>query len=130
MPDLFKNILFISMKYYFGTLKKLLMFFPMCELCWKTCKMYYMHAQSCPTLCDPMDCSLSGSSVHGILQSKNYWSELPCPPPGDLPQSRIEPVSSPASSASQEDSWLLSHPGSLKDITRLVKYIDAHAFSS
>ena len=24
-------------------------------------------AQSCPTLCDPMDCSLSGSSVHGIL---------------------------------------------------------------
>ena len=26
--------------------------------------------QSCPTLCDPMDCSLSGSSVHGILQAK------------------------------------------------------------
>ena len=25
-------------------------------------------AQSCPTLCDPMDCSLSGSSVHGIFQ--------------------------------------------------------------
>ena len=24
-------------------------------------------AQSCPTLCDPMDCSLPGSSVHGIL---------------------------------------------------------------
>ena len=24
--------------------------------------------QSCPTLCDPMDCSLPGSSVHGILQ--------------------------------------------------------------
>ena len=24
--------------------------------------------QSCPTLCDPMDCSLLGSSVHGILQ--------------------------------------------------------------
>ena len=23
--------------------------------------------QSCPTLCDPMDCSLSGSSVHGIF---------------------------------------------------------------
>ena len=27
-------------------------------------------AQSCPTLCDPMDCSLSSSSVHGILQAK------------------------------------------------------------
>ena len=26
--------------------------------------------QSCPTLCDPMDCSPSGSSVHGILQAR------------------------------------------------------------
>ena len=26
-------------------------------------------AQSCPTLCDPMDCSLPGFSVHGILQA-------------------------------------------------------------
>ena len=26
-------------------------------------------AQSCPTLCDPMDCSLPGSSLHGILQT-------------------------------------------------------------
>ena len=25
-------------------------------------------AQLCPTLCDPMDCSLTGSSVHGIFQ--------------------------------------------------------------
>ena len=25
--------------------------------------------QSCPTVCDPMDCSLPGSSVHGILQA-------------------------------------------------------------
>ena len=24
--------------------------------------------QSCPTLCDPLDCSLPGSSVHGIFQ--------------------------------------------------------------
>ena len=27
-------------------------------------------AQSCPTLCDPMDCSLSGSSIHGIFQGR------------------------------------------------------------
>ena len=27
-------------------------------------------AQSCPTLSDPMDCSLPGSSVHGILQAR------------------------------------------------------------
>ena len=27
-------------------------------------------AQLCPTLCDPVDCSLPGSSVHGILQAR------------------------------------------------------------
>ena len=29
-----------------------------------------VHAQSCLTLCNPMDCSLPGSSVHGILQAR------------------------------------------------------------
>ena len=29
-----------------------------------------MRAQSCPTLCDQMDCSLPGSSVHGIFQAR------------------------------------------------------------
>ena len=27
-------------------------------------------AQSCPNLCDPMDCSLPGSSIHGIFQAR------------------------------------------------------------
>ena len=27
-------------------------------------------AQSCPTLCDPMDCSLPGSSIHGIFNNQ------------------------------------------------------------
>ena len=27
-------------------------------------------AQSCPTLSDPMDCSLQGSSIHGICQAR------------------------------------------------------------
>ena len=36
--------------------------------------------QSCLTLCNPVDCSLSGSSVHGIFQAK-YWSGLPLPSP-------------------------------------------------
>ena len=27
-------------------------------------------AQSCPTFCDPMDCSLRGFSVHGIFQAR------------------------------------------------------------
>ena len=34
--------------------------------------------QSCPTLCDPMDCSLPGSSVHGILQARILeWIAMP-----------------------------------------------------
>ena len=32
-------------------------------------------AQSGPTLCDPMDCSLPGSSVHGVLQARVLVSE-------------------------------------------------------
>ena len=31
-------------------------------------------AQSCPTLCDPMDYSLPGSSAHGILQNISVGS--------------------------------------------------------
>ena len=30
----------------------------------------FLEAQSCPTLCDPMDCSLPGSSIHGIFQER------------------------------------------------------------
>ena len=29
-----------------------------------------MHAQSCPTLCDPTDCSPAGSTVHGIVLAR------------------------------------------------------------
>ena len=63
--------------------------------------------QSCLTLCDHMDCSPPGSSVHGILQAKiqKYWSGLPFPSPGDLPNPGIEP----RSLASQADP-LLSEP--------------------
>ena len=42
--------------------------------------------------CDPMDCSPPGSSVHGISQQE-YWSGLPFPPPGGLPDPGIEPMS-------------------------------------
>ena len=35
-------------------------------------------AQSCPTLCDPIDCSLQGSSVHGISQATILeWVAIP-----------------------------------------------------
>ena len=37
-------------------------------------------AQSSPTLSDPMDCSLPGSSVHGIFQARvREWVPLPSP---------------------------------------------------
>ena len=35
-------------------------------------------AQLCLTLSDPMDCSLPGSSVHGVFQQE-YWSGVPLP---------------------------------------------------
>ena len=44
------------------------------------------------TLCIPMDCRLPGSSVHGIFRQE-YWSGLPCPPLGDLPNPGIKPMS-------------------------------------
>ena len=36
------------------------------DMCWFVC----VHAQSCLTLCDTMDCSLPGSSVHGVSQAR------------------------------------------------------------
>ena len=59
----------------------------------------WVHAkslQSCPTLCNPMDCSPPGSSVHGTRQE--YWGGLPCPPSGDFPDTGTEPgcLKSPA----------------------------------
>ena len=67
--------------------------------------------QLCPTLCDRMDSNPPGSSVHGFLRQE-YWSELPCPPPGDLPNPGIKP----GSPALQADSL----PAELPDFIRKV----------
>ena len=49
-------------------------------------------AQSCPTLCNPMDCSLQDSSIHGIFQARELeWVAIPSP--GELPDPGNEPVS-------------------------------------
>ena len=46
--------------------------------------------QSCPTLCDPMDCSLPGYSVHEVLQARILeWVTIPFS--GVLPNPRIKP---------------------------------------
>ena len=70
---------------YLWYLSILLVLIPVCSL-----------AQSCPTLCDPRDCNLLGSSVHGILQARN--TGVAFLPPDDLPNPRIEPafLASPA----------------------------------
>ena len=72
--------------------------------------------QSCPTPCNPMDCSLPGSSVHGIPQARI----LECPSPGDLLDSGIEP----GSPALQADSLLSEPPGksSLYSYSSLVTF--------
>ena len=48
--------------------------------------------RSCPTLCDPMDCSPPSSFVHGISQARVLHGLL-FPSPGDLPDPGIEPES-------------------------------------
>ena len=47
-------------------------------------------AQSCPILCDRMDYSQPGASVHGDSPGKN--TEVGRPPPGDLPNPGIKPT--------------------------------------
>ena len=49
--------------------------------------------QSCPTLCDPVDGSLPGSSVYGTLQARTLPGGLPFPSPGGLPDPGVEPMS-------------------------------------
>ena len=48
--------------------------------------------QSSLTLCNCMDCSPPGFSVHGISKQE-YWSGLLFPSPGDLPDPGIKPAS-------------------------------------
>ena len=70
---------------------------------------YAKSLQSCPTLCHPMDCSPSDSSVHGILQARILeWAGIPFS--GDLPDSGIKH----RSPALQADSLPLSYQGSPK----------------
>ena len=57
--------------------------------------------QFCPSLCDPMDCSPPGSSVHGISQARmQEWVAMPFS--GDLPNLGIKS----GSPALQADSLL------------------------
>ena len=65
--------------------------------------------------------SLPGSSVHGILgfSRQGYWGGLPCPPPGELPDPGIKPMSP----AFQADSFTTEPPG------KPLSYTCMHSFS-
>ena len=75
-----------------------------------------MCAQSFLTLCDPMDCVACLAPLSMEFTSQEYWSRLPCPPPGDFPDPGIQPTSlvSPAlagvfftTSAMREHSYVI-----------------------
>ena len=67
-------------------------------------------AESCPILCDPMDCSLPSSSVHRTLQTRILeWEAIPFP--GDFPNLGIKP----RSPALQADSLLSEPPEKTKE---------------
>ena len=58
----------------------------------RTLKCYVLVAQSCVALYDPMDCSLPGSSVHGIFQARIMeWVAISFS--RDLPEPEIKPMS-------------------------------------
>ena len=60
-------------------------------------------AQSCPTLCGPKGIFVCQASLSMRFSRQEYWSGLPCPPPGDLSNPKIE-LAFPASLALQLDS--------------------------
>ena len=59
-------------------------------LFWGRCCRCCLVTQSCPTLCDPLNCSPSGSSSMGFPRHA-YWSGLPFPSLGDLPDPGSNP---------------------------------------
>ena len=50
-------------------------------------------AQPCPTLCDPMDDIAHQAPLSMGFSRQEYWSVLPCPPPGYLTDLGTEPRS-------------------------------------
>ena len=72
--------------------------------------MYAKSLQLCPTLCNTMDCSLPGSSVHGIIQASTVeWVAMPSSKESSQP--RIELKSLNKSPALQTASWPLAPSG-------------------
>ena len=73
---LLQTLIVLPLKHHSSTFLKSLLAFP-----FENYPCGWVHAQllqSCLTLCDPIDCSLPGSSVHGILQERILkWVSMP-----------------------------------------------------
>ena len=72
-------------------------------------------AQSCPTLCDPMDYSCQ-ALLSMEFSRQEYWSELPFPSPGDLPH----PGNEPRYPTLQADTLPSEPPGKPKHVSMCV----------
>ena len=70
-------------------------------------KVKVLVTQSCPVLCDPMDSSPSRLLHLWEFPRQEYWSGLPFPSPGNLPDPGIKP----RSPALQADSLPSEPPG-------------------
>ena len=93
-------------------LGKLLLSFPICVyVCVCVCVCVCVRAQSCLTLCDPWTITCQ-APLSVEFSRQEYWSELPFPPPGDLPDPGIEPASPVVSCIGRQVLYLLSHRGS------------------
>ena len=83
----------------------------------QTCMHLFMHAkllQSCLTLCNQWTVACQ-APLSMEFSSHEYWSGLPCPPPGNLPDSGVKPVSLHLLRW-QAGSLLLEPPGKLSDL--------------
>ena len=85
-----------------------LLFFPMQAICESKCVKLL---QSCPTLCNPMDCVACWAPLSMAFSRQEYCSRLLCPPPRDLPNPGIEPVSYVSCVGRQARSLPLVPPG-------------------
>ena len=70
--------------------------------------------QSCPTLCNPMNCIACQAPLSMEFSRQEYWSRLPFLSPWDLPDPGIEP----GSPVLQADSLLFKPPFTGQDIIR------------
>ena len=86
-----------------------------CRWDWHSPSLGALVAQSCSTFLDPVDCAHQAPLSMGFFRQE-YWSGLPFPSPGDLPNPGIKP----GSPTLQAESFLSEPPGKppvLEDLT-------------